>query len=35
MTDRIDDMEQHGRRDSMRIFCLSESTPGSTNEKVR
>ena len=34
MTNRIDDLEQHGRRDSMRIFGLSESTPGSTDEKV-
>ena len=34
MTNRIDDLEQHGRRDSMRIFGLSESTPCSSDEKV-
>ena len=30
----VDNHEQHGRRDSIRIFGLSESTPGSTDDKV-
>ena len=34
MTNRIDDLEQHGRKDSVRIFGLSESTPVSIDEKV-
>ena len=31
---KMDDYEQHGRRDSVRIFGLSEDSPGSTDEKV-
>ena len=31
---RVDDLEQHGRRDSIRIFGLSETTTGTTDEKV-
>ena len=31
---RLDDLEQHGRRDSIRIFGLPEEAPGTTNEKV-
>ena len=31
---RVDDLEQHGRRDSVRIFGLSEVTPGSPDQKV-
>ena len=31
---RVDDLEQHGRKDSVRIFGLSEDTPGTTDEKV-
>ena len=34
MQTRIEDLEQHGRKDSIRIFGLSECTPGSTDEKV-
>ena len=30
----IDNREQHGRRDSTRIFSLSEETPGTTDDKV-
>ena len=30
----IDDLEQHGRRESMRIFGLPEDDPGTTDEKV-
>ena len=30
----IDDHEQHGRRDSVRIFVMSEETSGSTDDKV-
>ena len=30
----IDDHEQHGRRDSVRIFGMSEETSGSTDDKV-
>ena len=30
----VDNHEQHGRRDSIRIFGLSESTPGTTDDKV-
>ena len=30
----VDALEQHGRKDSIRIFGLPESTPGSTDEKV-
>ena len=30
----IDNHEQHGRRDSIRIFGLSEQTPGSPDETV-
>ena len=31
---RLDDLEQHGRRDSIRIFGLPEEAPGTTDEKV-
>ena len=31
---RVDDLEQHGRKDSARIFGLSEDTPGTTDQKV-
>ena len=31
---KMDDYEEHGRRDSVRIFGLSEDSPGSTDEKV-
>ena len=31
---RLDDLEQHGRRDSIRIFGLSETTQGTTDDKV-
>ena len=30
----VDALEQHGRKDSIQIFGLPESTPGSTDEKV-
>ena len=30
----VDDLEQHGRRESMRVFGLPETTPGSTDDKV-
>ena len=30
----VEDLEQHGRKDSMRIFGMPENTPGSTDEKV-
>ena len=30
----VDNLEQHGQRDSIRIFGLSEQTPCSTDEKV-
>ena len=28
----VDDLEQHGRRESMRVFGLPETTPGSTDD---
>ena len=31
---KMDDHEQHGRRDSVRIFGLSEISSGTTDEKV-
>ena len=31
---QVDSHEQHGRCDSIRIFGLSEETPGTTDEKV-
>ena len=31
---KMDDYEQHGRRDSVRIFGLSKDSPGSTDKKV-
>ena len=31
---RVDNLEQHGRKDSVRIFGLSETTPGTTDQKV-
>ena len=31
---QVDNHEQHSRRDSIRIFGLSEETPGTTDEKV-
>ena len=31
---KMDDHEQHGRRDSVRIFGLSETSSGTTDEKV-
>ena len=30
----VDDLEQHGRRESIRVFGLPETTPGSTDDKV-
>ena len=33
MQTRIEDLEQHGGKDSIRIFGLSECTPGSTTKK--
>ena len=33
MKTRIDDLEQHREKDSIRIFGLSECTPGSADEK--
>ena len=29
----VEDLEQHGRKDSMRYFGMPEDTPGSTDEK--
>ena len=34
METTLDDLEQHGRRESMRIFGLPETDPGTTDEKV-
>ena len=31
---RVEDLEQHGRRDSVRIFGIPEDEPGSTDDKV-
>ena len=30
----VDNLEQHGRKDSVRIFRLSETTPGTTDQKA-
>ena len=30
----VEDLEQHGRKDSVRIFGLSETTSGTTDQKV-
>ena len=34
METTLDDLERHGRRESMRIFRLPETDPGTTDEKV-
>ena len=34
METKLDDLEQHGRRDSIRIFGLSEASSGTTDDKV-
>ena len=31
---RVEDLKQHGRRDSVRIFSIPEDEPGSTDDKV-
>ena len=31
---RVEDLEQHGRRDSLRIFRIMEDEPGNTEDKV-
>ena len=31
---RVEDLEQHGHKDSVRIFGLLEDTPGTTDQKV-
>ena len=31
---RVEDLEQHGRRDSLRFFGIPEDEPGNTNDKV-